>query len=768
MKVSGEVNINEVIKPFIKNWRFFVTGVLMMLVLWGIYVNFTKPVFKSIAKVLVKDAKKTPSAVGDVGVIQGLPGLNGMNSNSLENELEVFNSHQTMSTIVKNLNLQIEIYEKNFFYDKELYNEQSPIEIILVNEKEDNEFSRDPIMIQIDGNKVKLSSKVLDKVFTGELNKIISLPFANIIVKKNSRYKASKTPYEQLYFVFTSQPITVEKYQKMVNISPVNKESTVLSLVFDYPNPLKARAVLAEIINQYNADAISDKNTESEKTKEFIENRINIVSKELGSVEDQKESFKTQNKIVDVQSEAAISLQSNVEAQKRLIETETQLELNNMLSNFLDNSSISNVLPTGLGMDNSNISVYNTLILERNRLLENATPENPIVMEMTKQINNLKSGIREALHKNKSTLFLTKNQLNSQLNTSSGDIAKVPIQEKLFRDIERQQQIKENLFLLLLQKREESAIALAITSDKGRVIDKGYTVRKQVAPRKFISLGIALVLGTLLPFLLILLKEFFNNKLRSKHDIEKLTHIPIIGEIPHSEVNNGVIKINDVSPIAEAFRITATRLNLIVPAIKKCKTFLVTSSVKGEGKTFISVNLALVLAKSNKKVLVIGTDVRNPQLQRYSSLSHPVGLTEYLYGQTDDVRSIIHNSGFNQNCDFIFSGVIPPNPVDLLESDRYEILLNELHSEYDYIILDSAPLMPVTDSFIISKYADATLYLVRSEVSKSQYVDFLNNSEQNISKPLIILNDVKEINFGYGNNFGYGYGQLPKKKWWKF
>lgn len=768
MKVSGDVSINEVMKPFIKNWKFFLVSAFIMLIFWAAYVKFTKPVFKSVAKVLIKDAKKIPSGGGDIGVIQGLPGLSGMNSNSLENELEVFNSHQTMSSIVKNLNLQIDIYEENFFYDNELYKEESPFDILLVTEKEFGGLKTDPIFIKVIGTKVKLSSDSYTETFTGELNKIISLPFANVIVKRNTKYRPTKDRHGELYFIFTPEQIAIEKYQQMVSISPVNKESTVLSLVLDYPNPLKARAVLTEIINQYNLDAISDKNTESEKTKQFIENRINIVANELGRVENQKESFKTQNKIVDVQSEAAISLQSNVEAQKRILDIETQLELNSMLSNYLNSTSTFTVLPTGLGMDNSNISSYNALILERNKLLENATPENPIVVEMTKQINSLKSGIREALQKNRSTLVLTKNQLTSQFASSSGDIAKVPVQEKLFRDIERQQQIKENLFLVLLQKREESAIALAITTNKGRIIDKSYTVRKQVAPRKFISLGIVLVLAILLPFLLILLKEFFNNKIRSKHDIEKLVDIPVIGEIPHNKTKNGVIGINDVSPIAEAFRIVATRLNLIFSGAKQCKTILVTSSVKGEGKTFVSVNLALVLAKSNKKILVIGTDVRNPQLQRYSSLSHPIGLTEFLYGQVENAKSIINNSGFNQNCDFIFSGVIPPNPVDLLESDRYQLLLDNVRNDYDYIILDSAPLMPVTDSFIVSKHTDATIYIVRSEVSESQYLEFLSDNVENISKPLLVLNDVKDIDFGYGNTFGYGYDQAIKKKWWKF
>lgn len=284
-------------------------------------------------------------------------------------------------------------------------------------------------------------------------------------------------------------------------------------------------------------------------------------------------------------------------------------------------------------------------------------------------------------------------------------------------------------------------------------------------------MGIALLLGLGIPFLIIFMKEFFNTKISDNRSVSKFSNIPIIAEIPHlvSKVNN-LIQINDISPLAESFRILATNVNLLLPVSKnKDKVVLVTSSVKGEGKTFISVNLALSIAKPGKKVLVIGSDIRNPQLQRYRpEMKNAPGLTEFLYGSVENVKDIIHPSGFNPNCDFIFSGIIPPNPVELFENGNYNVMMEKLAGEYDYIIIDSAPLMPVTDTFIITKFADAVLYVVRSERTEKGFIEFAENvAKEKISNINFILNDVKIGNFGYGNKHGYGYHAINEDTWWK-
>lgn len=312
---------------------------------------------------------------------------------------------------------------------------------------------------------------------------------------------------------------------------------------------------------------------------------------------------------------------------------------------------------------------------------------------------------------------------------------------------------------------------MAITAEKARVIDKAYVNKKQVAPKKMYALALALCSGFLLAFSIVYFKMLFNNKVSTRKDVEKLSSRPVISEIPHIvNKKSEIIKLNDITPIAEAFRILVTNLKFMLPKNGKTPVLMVTSSVKGEGKTFISVNFALALSSSLKKVVVIGSDIRNPQLQRYNPESKNVhGLTEYLYGDINKSEDIIFKSGFNENCDFIYSGSIPPNPVDLLQSSRYVDLLEDLKTKYDYIVIDTAPLLLVTDSFLIAEYVDATLYVVRSEISKKDFINFANKQieSESLKNVAFVLNDVKNNNLGYSNQYGYGY-HSDKKKWWQY
>ena len=777
-KSGDEINVRELIKPYIKKWYWFVISVVITTLLAIAYIKLTTPVYKIQSSVLIKDAKKMSSASGDFGVLAGLGGFAGMGTNSIENELEIFKSKRIIEDVTKDLKLQVAIYSREKYHDVELYKDTTPFLIHVVNEKQFEELPEKPIDIKFEGDKITLSSEELKNNIVTTYNKTISLPYANFIIQKNPKFirkKVEKLDLNDFYFTYSDFVSTVDDYQESLEVDLLDKDATVIGLGLANPNRDKSKDILNNLVNIYNEYAITDKNTESKKTKDFIDERIVLISQELGEVESDKERFKIENDIVDIATEARMNLMTANETRRKSLEVGTQIEISRMLLGFLDNQGGSyQVLPTNIGLDNpaatSNITAYNKLVMDRSRLLENATPENPLVKEVNKDLVSLKNALRESIQRYLINLNATKNQIDSENSYSDREVQKVPRQEKLFRNIERQQQIKENLYLLLLQKREEAAISLAMTDDKARVVDHAYVVKKPVAPKKMFSVLGAWILGFLIPFGLIYVKEMLNNKLVSKHDLDKLTESPILSEIPRLYRKDGeVITKNDVSPLAESFRILVTNLNFMLPKTNEAKTIFVTSTVKGEGKTFVSVNLALALASSTRKVLVIGSDIRNPQLQRYNpAMKGAKGLSEYLYEEIDNVRDIIHPSGFHPNCDFIYSGVIPPNPTDLLQNGRYEQLIESLKSDYEYIILDTAPLMLVTDTFLISNAADATLYVTRSEVTEKSFIDFANNNIQSekIKNVSFVLNDVHQSNFGYGNKYGYGY-QAEKQSFFR-
>lgn len=765
-KSVSELHIGEIIKPYVKRWYWFFIGTFLSLLLAYFYFKTQQSVFEVASTVLIKDSK--PSGNGDFAVLKDITGLGSTSSNGVENEIEVFKSKKLMQKVVKELALETDILKKENYKNTELFGETSPVIVHIISEKKERKYPKKPINLKISGDNLELSSGDIAPI-KSTFNKTIGLPFANIIIQKNNEYNPKKTDgvINEVLLNLTPLELKTDKFQSILDASLVNKEATVIKLSMNYPEIEKAKKIINTLVNVYNEEAVEDKNTESEKIKNFIESRIEQVAKDLGDVENQKEKFKQTNQITDIATEAEIGLKTSAETRSKQLEIESQLELTNAMINFVSKQGSFQVLPVNVGLNDpavaSGISQYNQLILERNRLLETATTQNPLVVDVTKQINYLRPTILQGLNKSKTGLELASNNYQNEQSKVSGKISKIPAQEKIFRSIERQQQIKENLYLLLLQKREETAISLAITSDKARIVDYAYT-GLQVAPKLSIIFLGALLAGLLLPLILIYALELFDNKIKSKHDVEKLTHgKSVLGEIPKLDKGQEeLVKLNDLSPMAEAFRILVTNMNFMFPKSNSGKVVFVTSTVKGEGKTFVSVNLALTLASPSRKVIIIGSDIRNPQLQRYNtSRKGLTGLTEYLHDEKINLNQVIVKSSFNPNCDVIYSGSIPPNPTELLSNGRYEELLTELKKSYNYIILDTAPLMLVTDSLLISENADTTIYVTRSEYTEKTLLEFANKliDSGKIKNVGFVLNGVDDDYLGYGNKYGYGYGR---------
>jgi len=778
-----ELSLREMIEQYSRYWYYFVIGVIVAFIIAFLYLRYTPQLYQSKATIIIKD-EKSQSPLEMAAFSQFGSFLSRFKSNQIENELAIFNSKRIISEVVKELQLNTryevmgniktsEIYGyKPFEVQFQTFNEayvNKPIPTLYIEIQSDSEF-----ILENESQPYKATHK---------FGEPISLLFGNITVLPNLESKEKFETYFKKTILVSYQSVeTVAlNFQTHVNIFNTDAKSNVVELSIQTENKEKGEDFLNELIYQYNKDAVQDRNEIARKTSEFIESRLQIITRELDSVETNKEDFKSTNRLTDIQAEAQITLENASEFNKRQVEVSTQLELSNTMIDYMKNSSPYELLPANIGISNENVggavNNYNELILYRNKLLQSSTPKNPVVQSVNEQIAQMRDNILGSLENSKNALRIAMKDLNVQENIISSKISQVPAKEKIFRGIERQQSIKEQLYLFLLQQREEASIALAATADRAKIVDSAYGSRNPVSPKRpLIYLG-ALLAGLLVPFGGIYSFYLLSTKVKNRKDVEKhLKSVPIIGEIPKvPKGESDLIQYNDRSIMAEAYRILRTNLQYLfinkLEDSERGKSIIVTSTIKGEGKTFAAFNLALTLAITGKKVVLVGADIRNPQLQRYlpATTKSKKGLTEFIVYEDIQLSDVLEKSEHSENLSIVQAGSIPPNPAELLMQKRTAAFIDALKKEFDYVILDTAPAMLVTDTIIINKLADITLYVVRAGYTDKRLLDFANDAiaDGRLTNVALILNNVDLSNFGYGNKYGYAYGQNTMNLWQK-
>jgi capsular exopolysaccharide synthesis family protein len=582
---------------------------------------------------------------------------------------------------------------------------------------------------------------------------------------------------EQFRIHLESKERSILRLRSGLMVEAKGEGSDILQLSVQGQNVTRSERTLNAIIKAYNQDGMADRQLVARRTLEFIDERFIFLSNELDSIELGKKEFKQVNKLFTIESDAAISLQSEVNADNEVFQIESQLALVQLLEEAMNKLNVkSELLPSNFGLENGTINVlignYNRALLDSEKLISSGGVNNPIVRQLQLRLGDLIDNINNSLGAFKNELLLIQRQLISRDKVFKSEVYKLPQKEKLLRAIERQQTIKETLFLLLLQKREEAYISLAVTEPSIKVVEYPISDGSPISPKPRATYTGALFLGFAIPFGVLFVLFLLDNKIQGKNDIENLkSDIPIVGEIPSFKDGTKMIfnDPNDRSILAESFRIFCSNVNYVLPQKKDGlgSVICVTSTIKGEGKTFISLNLSLAFSSLNKRVLLIGSDLRNPQLHTYLDIEKDqAGLSNYLHDINNDWKeSVVARFNDHLNHDILISGLIPPNPPNLLANGRFETLLEEAKRLYDYIILDTAPTIAVTDTLLISKLAEATVYVVRANYTEKNLLGYSldlakNKKLKNMSFIINQVGDNSSIKYGtkYGYNYGYGYG----------
>jgi capsular exopolysaccharide synthesis family protein len=767
---APKTTLIDIIYEYIRYWKWFVLATAFSLAVGLVIIMTTEKEYKSTIAILLNEDKNKGGARNTSELSLDELGLLST-TNNIDNEIAILASPDLMRGVVDSLNLVTSYYVKDMLRNKELYNE-SPFSVEFSKKTED--FPGDiNFIITKNGNQFAIEGKyivhndyeVTIKEQTDQLPFLIILPEDLGVISIAATDKEIEEDID--YNIYISNPTLIaRKLGTALSIGQTTKTSSALNMTLLVNNTTKGAAILRELVRQYNIQNTRVNNQISYNTALFINERLKEITIELSDVERDVVDYKQQHRITDLISEAQLSIQETGHNKERLMEIETQLNVINMVEKFVNNPSNElNIIPN-LGISDLTLSQiineYNNKLLSTEALLKNTGAENPMRIRVMEEIRNMRNSISSSLLNVKQAYNISKQDLQRLSGSTASRIESIPQQEKGLLERVRQQQVKESLFLFLMQKREETNISIASVSDKARIIASPQIKLLPIAPKTSIILLAALIIGLLTPIIIIYILNIFKTKIESRTELEKLTRVSIIGQINKTKNKNQLIVQSDPNGnTAELFRLLRNNLNFILKN-QDHKIILITSTLTGEGKTFISTNLAITYILSKKKVLLIGGDMRKPKIKNYLKINKQEGLSDYLISDNNDWHDYLIKSDLSPNLDIMISGIIPPNPNELLMTSKLKTLLAETKKEYDIVIIDTAPVGMVSDTYLFDEHIDATLYIIRENVTPKNAINFINTQkkENRLHNMYIVLNDTslnKYSGYKYGYAKGYGY-----------
>lgn len=761
-KENDSINLRAELEKYLVYWKWFLLSVMICGGLAIFYAKTKVNIFETNTSVLVKD-KGGPAS--ELMVFQDLSSL-GAGGNNVADEIEVLNSRSLADSYAKKLNLNVEIFQKKGLKNVELFTNR-PFEYKILSDKS-NFFNLDTVFnIKIKSNSnFEYKLEGLDefkKVKFGEKIKIGSYEF--LLIPKFSEFDQGFNNSYKLKFTNINK--TIEKYRRIIKAKSADKSSNIIKISLNHPVKLKAQLVLNTMVSLYNQMSIDDKNLIGQKTDDFITRRLDVIKEELDKIDILEENYKSNKQITDLSIQSKAFFDSKSINQKEIYTQETQLHVVNfMLDDIKKQQNNFELLPTNISVDKNpqlsvSVSKYNELLFERNRLLRGSSLSNPVVQSLNIELVSLRENIKNSLVNSKKQLEISLNSLNTVEKNFDNKISALPKQAREYRSILRRQSIIAELYAYLLQKKEENEISMAVTISNSKVIDRAYSNANAVAPKKIIILLVGLILGVLIPFIIIYITDLLDTKFHTKKDLVSNVSVPFIGDIPLDKSEEKVvIKKGSRTSTAEAFRLLRTNLDFMLSSVtEKSKIIFVTSTISGEGKTYVSVNTAASLALTGKKVLLVGMDLRAPKITQYLGLPNKEGVTNYLISKDSRLEDITFALSNFENLDLLSSGLVPPNPAELLMSPKIKEMFDELKKTYDYIVVDTAPVNLVTDTLMLSKYADMFLYVSRANYLDKRLLDVPERlyKEKRLPNMAILMNGI-DYSKRHGKSYGYGYG----------